>query len=78
MRMIEYIKEGDEITTATGFLLIGKNRAGLIDCVEFEVYEDGGEHEIGERRLVVAEIAALMKEADGKSHSVRYKKEDSE
>lgn len=77
--IIDRIKEGDEVTTMFGFLLIGKeNGAGLIDCVEFEVDRDGEEHEGDECRLVATEIAQLMKEVDGKNHSVIYERDEEE
>ena len=77
--IIDRIKEGDEVTTMFGFLLIGKeNGAGLIDCVEFEVDIDGEEHEVGKSRLVASEIAQHMKEVDGKSHRVIYERDEEE
>lgn len=73
----EIIKNGTEIATIYGKLVVtGGNHAGLVYVERYEVSDDG-DYELvdSDDRITCSDIAVLMKEVDGKNHKVRYENE---
>lgn len=75
MSRCEHISQGSEIQTLDGFLTVEGWNGRLVDVTEWLLDRDGGEHEGRELRMTLNEIAAVMKEVDGRNHRVLWDEE---
>ena len=72
----DIISKGTEISTTEGYLVVkGQNCGGLVSLDEY-VADESGEFALkGERTLTLSEVGHIMKDVDGKNHSVVWEED---